>query len=188
MSGPIFLIGYMACGKTTLGNALKETFPEAVDFVDMDEEIERRAGMTVSEIFAAHGEASFRLMEAEMLEQLCHRYVPEGKCLVVGCGGGTPCHGHNMERMLSTGTVVWLKANRERTISRLLEFRDKRPLLAGMSDEEIADYADRHLAERTPCYSRAHLSFDSSYLETPAEIAQSIILFKQALNELTYLT
>lgn len=166
----------MACGKTTLGRALQAAYPEEVEFADLDEIIEERAGMSITQIFAEKGEEAFRIMESEEVERLCVRNS-EGRRLIVGCGGGTPCHGLNLERMLSEGTVVWLKANRERTLSRLIEFQATRPLLAGKSAEELADFADTHLAERTPWYSRAHRCFDSSHLDTAYEVAMSVERF-----------
>lgn len=163
----------MACGKTTLGRALQAAYPEEIEFVDLDEIVEARAGMSISQIFAEMGEAAFRRMESEEVERLCARQG-EGRRLVVGCGGGTPCHGRNLDLMLEGGTVVWLKANRERTLSRLIEFQATRPLLAGKSADELAAFADAHLAERTPHYSRAHRYFDSSYLDTADEVAASV--------------
>ena len=166
----------MACGKTTLGRALQAAYPEEIEFADLDEIIEERAGMSITQIFAEKGERAFRLMESEEVDRLCAR-KSEGRRLIVGCGGGTPCHGRNLDRMLEEGTVVWLKANRERTLSRLIEFQATRPLLAGKSVEELAIFADIHLAERTPCYSRAHRCFDSSYLDTAGEVATSVERF-----------
>ncbi len=166
----------MACGKTTLGRALQAAYPKEIEFADLDEIIEERAGMSITELFAEKGENAFRRMESEEIEKLCAR-KSEGRLLIVGCGGGTPCHGRNLDRMLSAGTVVWLKANRERTLSRLIEFQATRPLLAGKSEEELAAFADTHLEERTPWYSRAHRCFDSSYLDTAEEVATSVERF-----------
>ena len=167
----IFLIGFMACGKTTLGKALERAFPGELSFVDLDEYIESKAGKTVRAIFADEGEAAFRRMESEAIAEVAERYS------LVACGGGTPCHGRNLELMLSRGTVVWLEASRERSVSRLIAFQAQRPLLNGLSPDEIGAYYDRTLAERTPYYSQAHRRFDSTYLENEEEIAATVDRF-----------
>lgn len=172
----IFLVGYMACGKTTLGRALCAARPAAVRFVDLDEHIERQAGMSVKQIFATRGEAAFRRMESEAISAF---QAPENAdaTLIVACGGGTPCHADNMDRLLRAGTVVWLRADFARTISRLLDAGDSRPLVAGKSPDELRAFVQASLAERTPHYSRAHATFDSSFLDNEAEIASSVSKF-----------
>lgn len=165
----------MACGKTTLGEALQEAFPGLVEFVDLDREIEREAGDTVAAIFANRGEDEFRRLEAAALRRLAGRN--DSRRLVVACGGGTPCHGDNMDLMLTGGTVVWLQASPERTVARILEAGGQRPLVAGMDAARLREYIDSHMATREPHYSRAHLTFDSTRLDTPREIAETVRAF-----------
>lgn len=83
---PVFLIGFMGAGKTTLGRALSgsNAFPGAarLDYVDLDELIERHEGLSVREIFRTRGEAAFRSLESRMLrEAACRNDV------IIGCGG-----------------------------------------------------------------------------------------------------
>lgn len=111
---PIFLIGYMGCGKTTFGRALAKATGR--DFIDLDFYISQRFRATIPEIFAAQGESGFRRMEGAML-----REAGEFPGVVVACGGGTPCFGSNLDYMLGRGTVVWLQASRQRLLERLLE-------------------------------------------------------------------
>lgn len=174
---PIFLIGFMACGKTTLGKALAGAFPELVEFVDLDEAIEARAGASVAEIFSSRGEACFRRMEADILREIAASAAGRHKRVVVGCGGGTPCHGSNMDFMLGAGTVVWLNASRERTVGRLLDDGGKRPLMAGLDGDAVGARVDSLLAARAPAYSRAHCRFDSSRLDDTDEVAATADLF-----------
>lgn len=101
---PIFLIGYMGSGKTTLGRGVESR--AHVSFIDLDDYIEEREGMTVSEIFKARGETGFRKAERECLAELAAK-----DNLLVACGGGTPCFFDNMEVMNSSGTTVWLDAS-----------------------------------------------------------------------------
>ena len=109
---PIFLIGYMGCGKTTLGEVLARQM--GLHFIDLDEFIEARQGMTIPQIFDQMGEARFRELETEALSE-----VAVIQNVIVGCGGGTPCHGGNMALMNQAGTTVWLTTSPERITARL---------------------------------------------------------------------
>lgn len=172
MHGLIYLIGFMGCGKTTLGRALAAR--TGVAFVDLDEAVEQAAGMSVAEIFDSLGEDHFRRLEAETLRSLT---PPQGEAMIVACGGGTPCRAGAMEHMLAHGRVVWLKASPERTLQRLLDARDQRPLLRGMSAETLAAYIAEAEAARHRHYSRANIIFDSSNLDTAEGIDQSVSQF-----------
>ena len=88
----VFLIGYMGCGKTTLGEVLARQM--GLSFIDLDEYIERKQGATIVEIFDKMGEKRFRELETAAL---CD--VTAMSDVIVGCGGGTPCHGGNMALM-----------------------------------------------------------------------------------------
>lgn len=161
---PIFLIGFMGSGKTTLGHALARRLHRR-RFVDLDEEIEGRVGMSVSSFFAQHGEEAFRRVERDTLRELLM-----GANLIVGCGGGTPCFFDNMERMKAAGITVYLEASIPVLLRRLLEAQEQRPKLSGLTPEELERYIVDSLAEREPYYSSAAHRFSSDRLETPAEI------------------
>lgn len=174
----VWLIGLPCSGKSTLGHALA-AYSSYVTFVDLDEAIEREAGCTVSEIFSRNGEAHFRALERNMLERLASTPVPEGHTLVIATGGGTPCRPGAIELMHASGTSVLLEATRERLLSRLADGRDKRPLIARLDDEALEQYIDALSAERAPWYGRAAERFDSSYLDTPDELASSVTRFAE---------
>lgn len=161
----IFLIGYMGCGKTTLGMALARHMH--LPFIDLDDYIEERCEATVKEIFAQVGEQRFREIERTCLEEVA---MMQG--VIVACGGGTPCQPGNMELMNSRGTTIWLTTSAQRIASRLTlpEQKAKRPLIAAMSDDEVHDYVEQHIAQREPHYSKAMLTFDSTLLESEQEI------------------
>ena len=129
---PVFLIGYMGCGKTTLGEVLARLM--GLRFIDLDEFIEARQGMTIPQIFDQMGEARFRELETEALSE-----VAVTQDVIVGCGGGTPCHGGNMALMNQAGTTVWLTTSPERITARLLlpEEKCKRPKILHLPDEEV---------------------------------------------------
>ena len=161
MMKPVFLIGYMGCGKTTLGEELARHMP--LRFIDLDEYIENKHGITIVEIFDEMGENRFRELETEALHE-----VVAMQDVIVGCGGGTPCHGDNMALMNQAGITVWLTTSPERITARLLlpEERVKRPKFANLPDEAFLSIVGRELSIRTPYYSQAQLQFDSTDIET----------------------
>lgn len=168
----IFLIGYMGCGKSTLGKALARRCE--LDFIDLDDYIEARAGKKIREIFAEEGEEAFRDMERRMLREVS----ADGKRdVVVACGGGTPCFAGNMELMQSRGLTVLLAASEERLFERLKRGRHKRPLIAALGDSELEEFVRKQLAARMPFYSRAAEIFDSTCLEDEDQIEEKCRAF-----------
>ena len=161
MMKPVFLIGYMGCGKTTLGEVLARQLD--VPFIDLDDYIERQHGASIMEIFATCGERRFREMETSAL-----RAVSAMPGIIVGCGGGTPCHSGNMDIMNEAGITVWLTTSPERLTARLLlpEQKGKRPKVKDIDDADVLPLVERELALRTPYYSQAQFQFDSTDIET----------------------
>ena len=159
----VFLMGFPCCGKTTLGRELARL--KGWPFVDLDEWIESREGKTVKQLFDEVGEQGFRQIESDALRTLAQHPG------VVACGGGTPCGPGNMELMNASGLTVWLTTSEERLVARLClpEHRSKRPHVAAMTDEEIAQYVHRTIKERQPSYALAQVQFDSTEIETARE-------------------
>ena len=182
MSRPVFLIGIMASGKSTLGQALSERLPNR-RFIDLDAAVEARAGMSVSEIFARHGQEHFRHLESACLAEAAASNA------IVACGGGTPCRPENMDLMLRSGTVVWLTAPTAVIVRRLqLAPATQRPLVAeahGDADR-LAGRINELVQARTPAYSRAHIKFDASHLESAAEITTAVESLCKLIPDLTH--
>lgn len=177
-TGPVYLIGFMGCGKSTLGRAASAV--SGLPYIDLDALTEEISGTTTPEIFRRGGAEAFRKAERKALEEVSRN----GRC-IVACGGGTPCHGDNMELMLRTGTVVWLQAARQRVLYRLAEApAEQRPLLRDVhgDPQALAARVDALMAEREPTYSRAHLRFDSSRLDTQEEIDQTTKEFLRVMR------
>ncbi len=166
----MFLIGYMASGKTTFGRALARKL--GVEFIDLDFYIEQRFRKSIPEIFAAEGEEAFRRMESSMLHE-----VGEFDDVIIACGGGTPCFFDNMDYMLSRGKVVLLEATPERLLERLLLKPSKRPLVKDKTPDEIRAVIEAGLAAREPYYSRAHIRFSGEQLEDRRQIDATVTRF-----------
>lgn len=167
---PIFIVGYMACGKTTFGRALAKALDR--EFIDLDFRIEQRFRSSISDIFATRGEEAFRRIEASML-----REVADMENVVVACGGGTPCFHSNMDVILERGLTVWLQATPQRTVERLIRNRRRRPLMADKSEEELLQAVTDGLQQRNAFYSQAHIIFPGDELEDRRQIDSSIAGF-----------
>ena len=143
---PIFLIGFMASGKTTVGRLLAERLDW--NFVDLDKVIEDEAGKTVADIFAAEGEDGFRKRETEALREVAKR-----RKTVVATGGGAPCREENVEAMLGAGRVFWLDVTPDEAVRRAGK-ASGRPLLDGADDP--VEVARKLMDSRRSFYKRAH--------------------------------
>ena len=161
----IFLVGFMGCGKSTLGAALADEL--GMPFVDLDDYIEERCQATITTIYNTVGETRFRDIERQALNEVAH----SSEAAIVACGGGTPCAEGNMELMNARGLTIWLTTSAERIASRLClpEHKNKRPLIAQLDDKQVLEYITSSLEQREPYYALAQLRFDSTDIETADE-------------------
>jgi len=144
----IYLLGFMGCGKSTLGKKLaKHT---GLQFIDMDNYIEERNYKTVPRIFAEEGEAEFRKKEHKALEELS-----EFNDVIIATGGGAPCFFDNMELMNETGITIYLNIAPEILAARLAESKTERPLIKGKTDSELLEYINETLRKRNKFYKKA---------------------------------
>lgn len=160
----IFLTGFMGAGKTTVGRLLARRL--GVPFIDLDEEIEGEAGMSVREIFSAEGEAVFRRRESEALRRILAQ--PDA---VLATGGGTIAHEANARLLSASGLTVWLNPPFA-VIARRIGAMGKadRPLF---KDETQALALYR---ERLPAYRQADFTVEVGPHDEPEEIAARIAL------------
>lgn len=150
----IFLIGPMGSGKTSLGRRVAPRL--GLEFVDLDEELERRCGVEVAVIFDIEGEAGFRIRESELLAEI----AGQRGCLIA-TGGGSVLDENNRRVMHENGDVVWLRASVDQQIRRLERDR-RRPLLAAPDREQRLL---RMAEQRNPIYrDLADVVFESKNL------------------------
>lgn len=157
--GPIWLVGMMGVGKSTIGPMLAKHLGRP--FVDTDSEIEREAGRKIAEIFAGQGEAAFRELERQAIDRAARGSA------VVALGGGAIAAPGASERLLEIGTVVYLKATPEQLLRRMGK-PDSRPLLAGLDEDQRCERLGELLEERRDAYERATLIFDTAALSMEA--------------------
>lgn len=174
----LFIIGYMASGKTTFGKALADKLGTA--FIDLDAYIEEKTGQNIPEIFAARGEEGFRELESEMLREATES-EPDA---VIACGGGTPCFNSNMEFLNSNGVTVFIETSTPVLISRLQEESESRPLMAGKTDDEIRQKVLSQLCERLPHYLEAKLKWHGDDLNSREEISKNVDTFVESYPSL----
>ena len=146
----IYLVGYMGCGKSTIGRKVADLLE--ISFVDLDKYIEERYFKSVPAIFAEEGENGFREKERTSLLE-----VSQFENVVVGTGGGTPCFFDNMELMNSNGVTVYIAPDADVLATRLIKSRTERPLIAGKSWDELISFINDALVKRAPFYEKSKI-------------------------------
>lgn len=145
--GNIYLIGFMGAGKSTIAPELAEKLE--LDWLDTDDLIEARTGLSIPEIFEYYGEERFREIEREVIEE-----VSQGDGKVVAVGGGAPMDEATWERLKSTGKIFYLQISPREIIERVSS-DGSRPLLADLNQGEKEKKIRQLLKTRHPRYSEA---------------------------------
>jgi len=161
----IFLTGFMGSGKTVVGRVLADRL--GWNFLDTDELVERRSGMTIPELFDV-GEETFRRWE-----HICLVEVAGSSRAVVALGGGALTREENWDAVRGKGPVVCLWAEPE-TILKRIRGDTHRPLLAGLDDEGKLRRIRELLEVRRPYYLRSDMVIRTD-MRTPEEVAEEII-------------
>lgn len=167
----VILVGFMGCGKSTLGKKLAKKLN--IHFIDSDSEIERLEGIPVSEIFAKKGEEYFRQLEHDFLLQLKASQVHSNSSFVLSCGGGMPCFHDNMNLLQEIGTIFYIKLNAIELTKRLTLAKTIRPLVKGKSEDELLHFIQNKLAERSTFYEKANVVL-SGKEQNPTSILQKL--------------
>lgn len=149
------LLGVRGAGKSTLGSALSAQLEWR--FIELDEEIEREAGLSLSELFAVHGEPYYRRLEGEILHRLSDLTEPT----IIATGGSIVTHPQHFARLKALSRTIYLYTTAEEHMRRVIDQGDQRP----MRDHPHAMSALRSLlAERDPLYRSADLCLDTTHL------------------------
>ena len=158
----IFLVGFMGAGKTTLAKKLASKL--AYTWLDTDQEIEKKEGIKVSEIFEVRGEAYFRALEKQLVDEL----IPS-KNEIIATGGGLPCFNNLMENLNQLGTTIYLERTPKELFQRVKQATNSRPLIAHKSDEELLEYIESTMEKRREIYMQSNIIADR-FSQTPEKI------------------
>ncbi len=158
----LFIVGFMASGKTTVGRALAERLH--VPFIDLDERIVAAAGSTIAEMIARQGEAAFRQLETECLRQAITR-----ETAVVSLGGGAFMQAANRELVAQAGVSIWLDALFDLCWERIQRDAVVRPLAA--NEEE----ARARFEQRIAIYKQAQMRVNIQAEDSSEAIAARIL-------------
>lgn len=160
LSKPVFFIGFMGAGKTSVSRRLAAE--RGLEMVDADEYLERREGRAISDIFATDGEAGFRALETDVLRELASQ-SPR----LIGCGGGAPLRAENRAVMKDAGFVVYLEVTAGEAAARIAD-PTSRPLFKDL------ETARRTIVGRIPDYEAAADATVSTVGRTVGEIADEV--------------
>lgn len=180
-SRPIYLIGYMAAGKTTVGKRLAERI--GWHFVDLDNAFLQIHGYTPNEYIRQFGIDAFRRKEKYVLEDIADMSPYEN--VVYATGGGYPCYEDNMECLAELGTSIYLRWEARDLAKRLmLTDLSERPVLQGRTEEELLSFISPQLAAREEYYLKADHVVDAPGFTEDADeqLVDSILaMFKDSM-------
>lgn len=125
-------------------------------FYDLDEQVVSSEGKSINQIFTDEGEEYFRLAEKDML----HIITESHDNFIMACGGGAPCYFNNIDYMKSKGLTIWINTSIETLFNRLLNDREKRPLLNTLNDDQLKSYIIKKFSDRKIYYQQAGIIVD----------------------------
>lgn len=157
----VALIGLRGAGKSTIGKALAAKL--RVPFVELDALVEKDAGLSLSAIFAMHGEAYYRRLAREVLT----RFLAETDAAVVATGGGIVTDRESFRLLMKRARTVWLQATPEDHWKRVLQQGDVRP---GAASPHAQEELRALLKSREPLYAQAELAVDTSRLSVASAV------------------
>jgi len=161
--GLIFLTGFMGAGKSTVGRLVADDLDAR--FVDMDDVIIETVGMTINDIFRDRGEAWFRDVESQVLQNLAGK-----DSLVISTGGGVIERDENRAVMMASGTVVFIDTPWDVIMDRLSLVKDRPLAKSAEGWEKIR----RLYEKREPLYRQAHFTIEADH-KTPDQVSGEIV-------------
>lgn len=154
----IYLTGFMASGKSTIGPILANTL--GFESEDIDKIVEQRVGRSVREIFQEDGETYFRRVEKEVIREMSNQTN-----LVVSLGGGSVADQETFSIIKNSGILVYLRTSQEQLLKRL-QHKTDRPVLSDsegqlLTKDKLQERVQQLYTHREPIYSQAHLTIDT---------------------------
>lgn len=166
---PLFIVGYMGCGKSSLARRLARRL--GVVSADTDALVENEEGATVADIFRYEGEEHFRIKERNILERL----IAEERVRIISTGGGLPMWHDNMARMNEEGITLYLRRSAAQILKRLSPYGiRRRPRLRGLQGAELEEFMRRDIEHREPIYGRARMVVDCDAMSDD-EVVEEVI-------------
>jgi shikimate kinase len=156
----------MGAGKTTLAKKLASKL--SYSWLDTDQEIEKKEGIKVSEIFKVRGEAYFRTLEKQLVDDL----IPNQN-IIIASGGGLPCFNDNMSKLNKLGITIYLERTPKELFQRVKQATNSRPLIADKSDEELLEYIENTMEKRREIYLKSTIIADR-FSQTSEKIIELI--------------
>jgi len=150
----IFLVGFMGCGKSTIGKQLAHKLN--YKFIDIDILFTEITSCTIPYFFEQYGEPSFRNKESEILKNIDYT----GN-LVISTGGGTICYNNNLDFLKSKGIIIYLKLDTEILVKRLIKSHTVRPMLANKNKEDLNEWIVKLMQTRKKYYESANIIIDA---------------------------
>jgi shikimate kinase len=143
----VILIGFRGAGKTTVGKLLAESLN--LPFLDLDDEVQRRVGLSIKEMVERYGWSYFREMERAVLEDLIEK---EG--CVVALGGGSVLHEDFMEKLRNRAFIIYLKISPASAVERITKDSKSEQTRPSLSNLSLVEEVERVLEERAPLYEK----------------------------------
>jgi XRE family transcriptional regulator, aerobic/anaerobic benzoate catabolism transcriptional regulator len=172
----IALLGLRGGGKSTLGQLLAERL--GVPFIELDKEIEKRSGATLSEIFDMFGQETFRRAEREALDDVLRRH----KSFVVATSGSIVTEPGTLELLLASCFTVWIKAEPDEHMRRVMAQGDMRPMAnSARAMEDLISI----LRSREPLYAKAEVALSTSGRSPEQNLAELLRLIEVPDNRMT---
>lgn len=161
MKGPIYLVGYMGAGKTTVGRLLAEKL--GWQFVDLDEAFREIHGLSTADYIRQYGMAEFRIKEKYVVEDLADTPIEK---VIYATGGGYPTYEDNMECLSELGTSFYIRWSAAHLAQRLMMTDlSTRPVLQGSNEKELFQFIAQQLPAREPYYKQATYTIDAPVSE-----------------------
>lgn len=169
------LVGFMGCGKSSIGRILATR--RGLRYIDLDTAIEQEEGCSIPEIFAKKGEAGFRAIESRVLEKIS---VGKGGVLL-SCGGGVILAPENRSILQNRFLCIWIDVPEGELLSRLKHQRAHRPLLR---EADYREKVSRMLKARSPLYRETgEFIYSWKTGDSPEESARTIISFLESSGQ-----